>query len=306
MEASPNTSLGQQAFAADAARALEALVEDLRSARERLRRARLADNDEAVERQLTSMAGVAGRLATQLLAYSGEPSLPAAPAEDQTFATDTGRALETVVADLRSAAERLRRARPADNDEFVEFQLKGVLGGAGRLAAQLLAYAGKQLLRPEPLELLPFLSDLAYRLRQALDRRIDVSVDVGHECPACFVDAAALEDALLNLVANARDAMPEGGRILLAAFGALNPDGGPAVCVSVSDSGPGMTADNLQRAVQPFVTTKTHDPRSGLGLPATDGFARQSGGRLTLRSHLGGGITATLTLPRVPGTSPAT
>jgi signal transduction histidine kinase len=129
---------------------------------------------------------------------------------------------------------------------------------------------------------------------------------VGHDCPACFVDAGALEDALLNLVANARDAMPEGGRLSLAAVGELAPDGSPAVALSVSDSGPGVVADFLQRAVQPFVTTKTQDPRSGMGLPATDGFARQSGGRLTLRSRLSGGTSVTLTLPQVPSMTPET
>lgn len=151
------------------------------------------------------------------------------------MAADTARALETVVADLRDAVDRLRRERPAENDEFAEGQLTSVVGGAGRLATQLLAYAGKQTLRPERLELLSFLSDFAHRLRRALDQRIDVSVDVGHDCPACFVDARALEDALLNLVVNARDAIPEGGRLWLAAAGQRAPGDSPAVDVSVSD-----------------------------------------------------------------------
>lgn len=97
--------------------------------------------------------------------------------------------------------------------------------------------------------------------------------------------------------------MPEGGRLWLAASGQRAPDDTPAVNVSVSDNGQGMTADFLQRAVQPFVTTKTHDPRCGLGLSATDGFARQSGGLLTLRARVGGGVSATLTLPQDQSTT---
>jgi signal transduction histidine kinase len=301
MEASPNVTKGEQAFATDAARALETIVADLSSAVERLRRARPAGNDEFVEQQMTSVVDRAGRLATLL--ECGQQSLPPDVAGKQDFAADAARALETVVADMRSAVERVRQARPAGNDEFVEVQLRAVVAGAGQLATQLLAYAGKQSLQPKRLALLPFLREFAFRLREALDPRIVVSVDVAHDCPTCFVDAGALEDALLNLVVNARDAMPEGGRLSLAASGEVAPDGSPTVAVSVSDTGHGMPADFLQRALEPFVTTKTHNPRSGLGLSATDGFARQSGGRLVLSSLAGGGISATLTLPQAPSTT---
>jgi len=292
---------GEQAFAADAAQALGTVVADLRSAVERLRRARPADNDQFVEAQLASVVD-ASPLET-LLEHVGKQSGQPESTGEQTFAADTARALETVVQDLRSAVERVRQARRAINDEFVEVQLRSVVSGADRLAAQLLAYAAKQSLRPQRLELLPFLSEFASRLRQVLDQRIFVSVIVGRDCPACWVDAGALEEALLNLVVNARDAMPEGGRLWLMASADEAADGSPAVAVSVSDTGHGMPADFLKRAAQPFVTTKTHDPRSGLGLPATDGFARQSGGRLALRSLAGEGISATLTLPQARSTT---
>ena len=146
---------------------------------------------------------------------------------------------------------------------------------------------------------LPFLSDLAYRLLQTLDVRLRVFVNVGHDCPPCHVDGDALREALLNLVINARDAMPDGGRIQLSAMAAVAADGSPAVAVSVADSGAGMTADFAHRAVLPFVTTKTVDSQADIGLAATDGFAQQSGGCLTLSSREDGGVTATLILPQV-------
>ncbi|MCW5658349.1 MAG: hypothetical protein KIT60_11655 [Burkholderiaceae bacterium] len=183
METSPNVTKGEQAFATDAARALETVVADLNSAVERLRRARPAGNDEFVEQQMTSVVDRAARLATLL--ECGQQSLRPDVAGKQDFAADAARALETVVADMRSAAERVRQARPAENDDFVEVQLRAIVAGAGQLATQLLAYAGKQSLQPKRLALLPFLREFAFRLRQALDPRIVVSVDLAHDCPAC-------------------------------------------------------------------------------------------------------------------------
>ena len=92
----------------------------------------------------------------------------------------------------------------------------------------------------------------------------------------------------------------------MAASAERSQHGSPALAVPVTDSGHGMTADFLQRAVQPFVTTKTHDSRAGLGLPAADGFARQSDGRLMLRSLPDGGVSDTLTLPQAQSTTAVT
>lgn len=173
-------------------------------------------------------------------------------------------------------------------------------GRHGRLARQLLAYAGSQGLAPVQLELLPYLSDLAYVLRRALDARIEVLVDVGHDCPPCHADRQALDDALLNLVANARDAMPEGGLLWLRARACDLPDARPGVEISVADSGAGMGADAMNRAGQPFFTTKTGQPLAGMGLAATNGFAQASSGVLALQSPPSRGLTVGLRLPQSP------
>jgi signal transduction histidine kinase len=123
-------------------------------------------------------------------------------------------------------------------------------------------------------------------------------LDFDRALAPCDVDAQALQRALSNLVANACDAMPRGGRLNLSVQAGQLPDGRPAFTVSVTDSGPGMTRDLMQCAVRPFFTTKSHDPLAGLGLSAVDGFARQMGGSLSLRSSAGCGLTATMLLPQ--------
>lgn len=102
----------------------------------------------------------------------------------------------------------------------------------------------------------------------------------------------------MSLVVNARDAMPDGGRLGLSAQEGRLPDDSPAVALSVSDSGVGMTADVTQRAALPFFTTKTNAPWAGMGLSAVYGFVRQSGGSMTVRSSSNAGTTVTLYLPQ--------
>lgn len=167
-----------------------------------------------------------------------------------------------------------------------------------QLLAKLTAYSGLQELRPDVLELLPYISNLAYLLLNSLDKRIDVTVNIGHDCPPCLVDLQGLEAALQELVANACEAMPTGGRLQLAARSGYLPKGEGAVCLSVMDNGRGMLPEVVQYAMQPFFTTKIGDPLAGMGLAAVDGFARQSGGSLSLRSAPGMGCHVTLTLPQ--------
>jgi CheY-like chemotaxis protein len=117
-------------------------------------------------------------------------------------------------------------------------------------------------------------------------------------------DANQVEMALLNLAVNARDAMPQGGGIILAARDEIVPAGGDDglkpgryVCLSVSDTGIGMDAETLNRATEPFFTTKGPGKGTGLGLPMVHGLAEQSGGRFNLKSRRGEGTTAELWLP---------
>jgi signal transduction histidine kinase len=133
--------------------------------------------------------------------------------------------------------------------------------------------------------------------------------------PACEADPAYFQSAILNLAINARDAMPQGGRLTVtsgvetldAAELAGNPDAVPGrfVSVTVRDTGEGMSDDVLARVFEPFFTTKEPGKGSGLGLPQVFGFARQSGGHLRLVSTPGAGTTATISLPaREPGGAP--
>ena len=122
-----------------------------------------------------------------------------------------------------------------------------------------------------------------------------------------LADANQLELAVLNLMVNARDAMPEGGRVTVEAREEVvraNPSSlkpGVYVCLSVTDTGEGMDQETLGRAVEPFFTTKGIGKGTGLGLSMIHGFAEQSGGRLTLRSRKGDGTTAEIWLPAAPG-----
>jgi signal transduction histidine kinase len=164
--------------------------------------------------------------------------------------TDDAKAFRTLIAELRGTQGHDLPASAARVD--VPVLARAGAARSRRLARQLLAYARMQALAPARLEPSPFLRDLARSLRQALDARIDVVVQVGHDCPACLADRAALEETLLDLVANARDAMPEGGRLGLAARACVLPGQRPGVEISVSDSGPGMSGEAMERAGQPF------------------------------------------------------
>jgi signal transduction histidine kinase len=165
----------------------------------------------------------------------------------------------------------------------------------GRLADDLLAYAGAQPLAPGPLDPRLLLRTLAGDLRRALDPTFEVVVRIADDCPECVADGDALTSALLALVANARDAMPDGGIVALLAGPARLGDGSLAVELTVRDEGAGLAPDVRAIATQPFVTTKA-GRTSGLGLAVADGFARQSGGELSLTSS-STGTACRLVLP---------
>ncbi|WP_196305743.1 ATP-binding protein [Variovorax paradoxus] len=165
------------------------------------------------------------------------------------------------------------------------------------LAAVVVAYAQCQELSPEALEVLPFLNSFASLLWHTVDRRTAITVDVERDCPALFVDAAALEDALTRIVGNAQSAMPHGGRLMLR--GALDRQDNRFVCLDVTDNGIGMSPAVAKRAASPFFTTKEASPFSGMGLSAVAGFAAQSGGHMSISSAVGRGTSIRLSLPAV-------
>lgn len=196
---------------------------------------------------------------------------------------------------IRGAAELASRDRGGGGEHLG--QIIDAADHAAHLTAQLLAFAGRLPLRPEPVALPALLAGLRDRLAREVEPRVRVRTMVPATLPAVSADAAALADAMEALAANALDAMPEGGVLTFAAV----PAPGQAIRITVADSGIGMSPEVRARACEPFFTTKTVGAGSGLGLAQAHGFARQSGGSLEIESAPGRGTRLTLTLPVAHG-----
>jgi PAS domain S-box-containing protein len=184
--------------------------------------------------------------------------------------------------------------------------LENAQQGASRgiaLTRRMLAFARRQELKVSAVDIPALVAGMAELLTRSLDSTVELELRFPLKLAAVLTDSNQLELALLNLVVNARDAMPQGGRIVIAAREAQLKDAPlatPYVCLSVTDSGEGMDAQTLARAVEPFFTTKGVGKGTGLGLPMVHGVAQQSGGRLVLKSEKGQGTTAEIWLPCAP------
>ena len=184
--------------------------------------------------------------------------------------------------------------------------------GGAALTHRLLSFARKQPLEPEPVDLGSVLPELMPLLRQTIGEGIEVRLEAEPGPWPVLADAAQLESAVLNLALNARDAMPGGGRLTITAgntaIGAMeaaaHPDLAPGeyVRLSVTDTGCGMSQEVMAQAFEPFFTTKPEGRGTGLGLAMVLGFARQSGGAVTIRSETSPGAargtTIAIHLPR--------
>lgn len=175
------------------------------------------------------------------------------------------------------------------------------------LTQRLLAFARRQPLHPERLDLARHMESMRELLGHALDESVEMHFDLEPELWPVEADVAALELALLNLAVNARDAMPNGGTLLLAArnqtiganaTGRRSLQPGEYVDISVVDSGTGMPPELVEKVFEPFFSTKTDGKGTGLGLAQVYGFARQSGGGAWLDSTLGAGTAVHIVLPR--------
>jgi signal transduction histidine kinase/CheY-like chemotaxis protein len=197
----------------------------------------------------------------------------------------------------------LRKRIP--NDPRLHRLVDGALQGAERgasLTQRLLAFARQQDLRAEPIDLRTLIQGMIDLLERSLGPRVVLRIDIPPGLPPASIDSNQLELAILNLAINARDAMPDGGSIEIRVAQqqvthdlALKP--GQYLKVSVIDTGSGMTPDVLQRAVEPFFSSKPLGKGTGLGLSMVHGLAVQLGGALQLTSTMGKGTTATLVLP---------
>jgi PAS domain S-box-containing protein len=203
----------------------------------------------------------------------------------------------------------LKKAVP--DDPRVSRLLDRAILGAERgatLTARLLAFARRQELKVEFVALQKLIPEMLDFLRHSVGPNVAIHAEISPEVSGIEVDANQLELALINLAVNARDAMPQGGTLTIASH---NEDNGkkvglprdPFVCITVTDTGEGMSEATLARAQEPFFTTKGVGKGTGLGLSMVQGFTAQSGGAMRIRSELGKGTKVTLWLPRAEKSS---
>jgi signal transduction histidine kinase len=201
-------------------------------------------------------------------------------------------------------------ARRIGDDPRQTRLLGGAMEGARRgatLTQRLLAFARRQELQSRPTDVVALVEDMRGLISRSVGPMIDVKISASGPTPAVNIDPNQLEMAVLNLAVNARDAMPAGGVLTIAldhqvvAAGNLSLAPGAYVQLSVQDTGEGMDAATLARAVEPFFSTKGIGKGTGLGLSMVHGLADQSGGTFRLESQVGTGTKAELWLPVAEG-----
>lgn len=250
--------------------------------------------------QMLAAANITRRIEAETIARQAQ-KLDALGQLTGGVAHDFNNLLQVVSANLEQVAPRLA------GDARLAAAI-GAVERAARLTRHLLAFARRQPLAPEAVDTARLLTAFADVLRRTLGETVQVQVVLGGGLWAVRADPQQLENAILNLAINARDAMPEGGRLTIEASNATLDDAyaaansevtpGQYVMIAASDTGVGMTAAQLARAVEPFFTTKPAGRGTGLGLSMVYGFTKQSGGHFKLYSEPGHGTTARLYIPR--------
>ncbi len=217
------------------------------------------------------------------------------------IAHDFNNMLMVVSGHAQSLKTRLKNSRDVRAIEAIELAARR----GERLTRQLLAFSRRQALNPSVIRLDERLDAFRDVLESSARGNIELHIDVASEVWAVAVDVPELELALVNIVVNARDAMPEGGAIEIGAenvrlIGSETAEElmGDFVALTVTDSGTGIPTEILSRVFEPFFTTKQVDKGTGLGLSQVYGFTRQSGGTTAISSAPGGGTTVTIYLPR--------
>jgi PAS domain S-box-containing protein len=176
--------------------------------------------------------------------------------------------------------------------------IDGASQRAASLTRQLLTFARRQSVQPQSIKLSERLNVLRDVLNSGLGSTMSLTIDVADDVWNIVVDPNEFETALVNLVVNARDAMPEGGSVIISA---KNVPEKAEVAISVEDTGVGIPDDIAAKVFDPFFTTKAVGKGTGLGLSQVHGFAHQAGGTVGLKSVLGSGTTITICLPKAAG-----
>jgi two-component system cell cycle sensor histidine kinase/response regulator CckA len=200
--------------------------------------------------------------------------------------------LLTVIGSNADLGLELARDGIATEEEFEE--IRAAVGRAATLTRQLLAFSRRQVLAPGAISLNEVVLDAERMLRRVIGEDVVLETRLDELAGDVVADRGQLEQVLMNLVVNSRDAMPAGGLVVIS----TRRDGDDSVALAVTDTGTGMDAATQARAFEPFFTTKELGKGTGLGLSTVYGIAQQSGGDVGIRTAPGAGTTVTITLPR--------
>lgn len=222
------------------------------------------------------------------------------------IAHDFNNLLAGISGSLELITKRLAQGRVGDVDRYVSVA-QGAVRRAASLTHRLLAFSRRQTLSPRVTDVNGLIHDMEELIARTVGPEIDIKVVAQNDLWPALIDHAQLESSLLNLCLNARDAMPNGGRIIIETANAsleecTDPDHGiPAgehLSIRVTDTGIGMSPDIAAKAFEPFFTTKAIGAGTGLGLSMVYGFVRQSGGQIRVESIEGQGTSVVMHLPR--------
>jgi signal transduction histidine kinase len=229
------------------------------------------------------------------------------------IAHDFNNMLTGIIGSLELLRRRLARGRTEDLDSLIDLGVTSANRAAG-LTHRLLAFSRRQSLDSKPVEMNTLVVSMGELLQRSINESIRLDMQLSDQLWVAEADPNQLESALLNLVINARDAMPDGGNLVVTTANRKldaeftkphsNLLPGDYVVLSVTDNGCGMPESTINRAFDPFFTTKPIGQGTGLGLSMIYGFSKQSRGHVAIQSEVGEGTTVSLFLPRFGGDLP--
>jgi signal transduction histidine kinase/CheY-like chemotaxis protein len=288
---------------------LRALHGDLES-RVESRTAELLGANEELQRQITERARTEAALHRSEEQLRQSQKLEAIGRLAGGIAHDFNNLLSVILGYVELGLERLDHDSPVKDDLA---EIGRAAGRAGELTKQLLAFGRQQILEPKVLDLRQVVAGVMPMLSRLIGEDIEIGVPIARGHCKVKADRGQIEQVIMNLAVNARDAMPKGGKLTLAISNAeldavyaqehdeVAP--GRYVLLSVSDTGIGMSKDVQSRVFEPFFTTKERGKGTGLGLATVFGIVKQSGGHISVYSELGSGTTFKVYLPHADGES---